>query len=78
MPPSRRSRKTRIKFPHKEIDAVVRLAIEAGWTVRKHRGHAVCYSPCGKHIVTVSISPSDGTRACKKIRSDFRKAGLDV
>lgn len=49
-----------------------------GWrVVRDGGGHYKFYSPCGKHIVVVAVSPSDH-RAVKNIRARFRRAGAKL
>lgn len=58
------------------IREILAAASKACWRIeRLGSGHVRALSPCGRHIVHVSGTPSDW-RALHKIRSNFRRAGL--
>jgi predicted RNA binding protein YcfA (HicA-like mRNA interferase family) len=62
----------------KDHHQLIQLAEDAGWKVRQANrgGHMKLYSPCGKHMVVTSFSPSDH-RATKNLRSILRRCGLE-
>lgn len=60
------------------IRDILAAASKACWRIEPLRsGHVRALSPCGKHIIHVSGTPSDW-RAINKIKSNFRRAGLDI
>jgi len=60
----------------KDVRRMLEKAEAAGWRIREGK-HFVCYSPDGKSRVTVPKTPSD-RRSLLNVRSDFRRAGLDL
>ena len=60
-----------------KIAQLVVLAQRCGWRARRTANtHLLLLSPDGKHVVTVAHSSSH--RKFKKLRADFRRAGLTV
>lgn len=50
----------RRKHQRKEIEDVVRLAEQAGWTFdTSRRGHWQARCACGSHLRTVALTPSN-------------------
>lgn len=49
----------RPKHPKKELEKVLLAAEAQGWRVEKTRKYYKMYCPCGEHIKTVHLSPSD-------------------
>ena len=59
------------------MNKLLKEAEKAGWTFDLgNGGHIKCYSPDGKTISTVSVSPKSD-RAVKAARSIFQKGGLN-
>lgn len=68
----------RPKVRDREHDALVKAAWEAGWWCEQRKGGSVlCLAPDGVGKVTVHGTAND-PRSFKNVRSDFRRAGLDI
>lgn len=61
----------------REVRKIAKLAEKAGWTVSFTKGHHIKFtSPEGKPIFA-SGTPGDH-RATKNLKSDLRRAGLEI
>lgn len=62
---------------NKDIKKLFKKAKKQGWTKEHGSGHSKWYSPCGKHVLTVSASPSD-INAIRQIKRQLTKLGYEV
>lgn len=66
------------KIADKTLAQWVRVAREAGWTVRMTNGGHLCWrSPSGMVVHTAS-TPHGGERTHQNMRSLLRRAGLKI
>lgn len=49
----------RPRHPNKELEALLQEGEDLGWTVTKGRRYFKMKCPCGVHMKTVHLSPSD-------------------
>lgn len=49
----------RPRHPRKELETLLRAAEDQGWTVVKGRKYYRCRCPCGEHLKTIHLTPSD-------------------
>lgn len=49
----------RPRHPKKDIEQVMRAAEARGWRFTKGRKYYKAYCPCGEHLHTVHLTPSD-------------------
>lgn len=47
------------KHPKKELDAVLGEYADARWRIERAKGYYRVYCPCGKHMRSIHLSPSD-------------------
>lgn len=62
-----------MKHPDKDIDAVLKAAINSGWRAKiLGSGHWRMLCPCGAHTASCGGTPSDW-RTTRNLRSAFNK-----
>lgn len=61
----------------KQLKQITDAAEAAGWKSKDTKSGQMWLAPDGKGKVTIHGTPSDH-RAIKNLRSEFRRAGLDV
>jgi hypothetical protein len=67
-----------LKTTNKRMNKLLRKAEGCGWKlVQSGSGHIKCYSPDGKTISVVSVTPRSD-RAVEAAKSIFRKGGLNI
>lgn len=67
-----------LKTTNKRMNQLLKLAEADGWELRMSGGgHIKCYSPDGKTISVVSVTPRSD-RAVEAAKSIFRKGGLSI
>lgn len=49
----------RNRHPNKELEAAIRYAEAAGWRRTRGKGYFRLYCPCGIHIKSVALTPSN-------------------
>jgi hypothetical protein len=66
----------RSRHPKKDVEAALRIAEEAGWTVAEiHRGHRWGVARCsaGEHAVSLWSTPRDPATLGKRIREQVAR-----
>lgn len=58
----------RPKHPVKELESLLREAEDKGWRVSRGKRYYRLYCPCGEHMKTMHLTPSD-----PRYRLNFRK-----
>lgn len=67
-----------LKTTNKRMNKLLKQAEANGWRIIScGSGHIKCYSPDGKTISVVSVSPRSD-RAVDAAKSVFKKGGLDI
>jgi len=74
---------SRHEHPHKEIDAVIEMAIRLGWRLEKARGHAWgrLYCPLSDRagcIISVWCTPKNPENHAKSLKRDVTKCGHEL
>lgn len=49
----------RPRHPKKDLEAVLVIAEKAGWRVTRKTRYFKMYCPCGNHLRSIHLSPSD-------------------
>lgn len=62
----------RPKHPDKDLEAVLRSAEKQGWKIEK-RKYFKMKCPCGKHIKTVHMTPSN-PKYCRELIQQLERA----
>lgn len=64
---------------HKDARPIIRLALDAGWTLtHTGKGHPCLVPPDGGPGVTMSLTPRSSRKMIWNLCRDLRKRGLDV
>jgi hypothetical protein len=66
----------RPKLPHRDMDALVRMAWEQGWwCVRAHTNHVKCWPPNDTRMIPIPSTPSGSNTYANKLAA-LKRGGL--